>query len=62
MLDIIEEENLNEDETLRLENSSSRILEVIKWDDRIDKIAQDIAHHFPRRGFLGNRSLYYEVA
>ena len=53
VLDIIEEENLNEDEILRLENSSSRLLEVIKRDDRIDKIAQDIAHHFPRRGFLG---------
>ena len=36
-----------------LENSSSRILEVIKREDRIDKIAQDIAYHFPRRGFLG---------
>ena len=50
---IIEEENLNEDETRLLENSSSRILEVIKRDDRLDKIARDIAHHFPRRGFLG---------
>ena len=53
VLDIIEDENLNEDETRLLENSSSRILEVIKRDDRLDKIAQDIAHHFPRRGFLG---------
>lgn len=53
VLDIIEDENLNEDETRLLENSSSRILEVIKREDRIDKIAQDIAHHFPRRGFLG---------
>lgn len=53
VVDIIEEENLNEDETRLLENSSSRILEVIKREDRIDKIAQDIAHHFPRRGFLG---------
>lgn len=50
---IIEEENLNEDEVRLLENSSSRILEVIKRDDRLDKIARDIAHHFPRRGFLG---------
>ncbi len=50
---IIEEENLNEDETRKLENSASRILEVIKREDRIDKIARDIAHHFPRRGFLG---------
>ena len=53
VVEIIEEEQLNEEETKRLENSSSRILEVIKRDDRLDKIAQDIAHHFPRRGFLG---------
>ena len=53
VLDIIEEENLNEDETRLLENSASRILEVIKREDRLDKIAQDIAYHFPRRGFLG---------
>ena len=48
VVDIIEDENLNEDETRLLENSASRILEVIKRDDRLDKIAQDIAHHFPR--------------
>ncbi|MBE5750625.1 MAG: type I restriction endonuclease subunit R [Clostridiales bacterium] len=53
VVDIIETENLNEDEARLLENSSSRILEVIKRDDRLEKIAQDIAHHFPRRGFLG---------
>lgn len=53
VVDIIEDENLNEDEARLLENSASRILEVIKRDDRLDKIAQDIAHHFPRRGFLG---------
>ena len=53
VVEIIEEENLNEDETRLLENSLSRIIEVIKRDDRLDKIAQDIAHHFPRRGFLG---------
>ena len=52
-MDIIEEENLNEDETRLLENASSRILEVIKRDGRLDKVAQDIAYHFPRRGFLG---------
>lgn len=53
VVDIIEDENLNEDEARLLENSSSRILEVIKRDDRLEKIARDIAHHFPRRGFLG---------
>ncbi len=53
VVDIIEDEDLNEDETRLLENASSRILEVIKREDRLDKIARDIAHHFPRRGFLG---------
>lgn len=53
VVDIIEDENLNEDESRLLENSSSRILEVIRRNDRLDKIAQDIVHHFPRRGFLG---------
>lgn len=53
VLDIIEDENLNDDEARLLENSSSRILEVIKREQRLDTIAKDIAHHFPRRGFLG---------
>lgn len=50
---IVEEEKLNDREKELLENASSRILEVIKRDERLDRIAQDIAHHFPRRGFLG---------
>lgn len=53
VVDIIEEENLNEEERRLLENSASRILEVIKRDDRLNKIAAHIAYHFPRRGFLG---------
>ena len=50
---ICEEEELNASEKELLENSGARILEVIKRDERLDRIAQDIAHHFPRRGFLG---------
>jgi len=53
VVSIIEDENLNDTERELLENSGSRILEVIKRDDRLEKIAKDIAHHFPRRGFLG---------
>ena len=53
IVDIIEDENLNEEEIKRLEDSGSKIIEVLKRDERLDKIAQDIAHHFPRRGFLG---------
>lgn len=50
---ICEEENLNGREKELFENSSSRILEVIKREERLDRIAKDIAHHFPRRGFMG---------
>lgn len=50
---IVEEEDLNDREKELLENSSSRILEVIKREERLDRIARDIAYHFPRRGFLG---------
>lgn len=53
IVDIIEDENLNEDEQRLLENSHSKILEVIKREDRLEKVAKDIAHHFPRRGYLG---------
>lgn len=50
---ICEEEELNNREKELLENSSSRIMEVIKREERLDRIASDIAHHFPRRGFWG---------
>ena len=40
IVDIIKDEDLNEDEARLLENSSSRILEVIKRDDRLDKVAK----------------------
>lgn len=50
---IVEEEQLNYREEEVLENSKSKIIEVLDRDDRLEKIAQDIAHHFPRRGFLG---------
>lgn len=53
VLKIIEENDLNEKEATLVENSHSRILEVIKREDRLKKIAKDIAHHFPRRGYLG---------
>ena len=50
---ICEEEELNDREKELLENASSRIMEVIKREERLDRIASDIAHHFPRRGFWG---------
>ena len=52
-VNIIEQNDLNEKEATLVENSHSKILEVIKREDRLKKIAKDIAHHFPRRGYLG---------
>lgn len=51
--EIIEEENLTDAEQRRLENKYSKVLEIIKRDDRLDTVAKHIASHFPYRGFLG---------
>ena len=53
VVNIIEQNDLNEKEATLVENSHSKVLEVIKREDRLKKIAKDIAHHFPRRGYLG---------
>ncbi len=53
LAEILEEEDLKDAEKERLENHYAKELEVIKRDDRLDKIARHIAYHFPRRGFLG---------
>lgn len=51
--EILEQDNLTDEEQKRLENHYARELEVIRRDDRLETIAQDIVYHFPRRGFLG---------
>ena len=53
LADILENEDLTDAERDRLENHYAKELEVIKRDDRLDKIAQHIVYHFPQRGFLG---------
>lgn len=50
---ILEEYDLNDEEQNRLEKHYAKELEVIKRDDRLDVIAQNIAKHFPYRGFRG---------
>lgn len=50
---ILEDENLDEAQQAKLEKRFSTEIEVIKRDDRLEKIAQDIVYHFPRRGYLG---------
>ena len=51
--EILEDENLDEAQQAKLEKRFSTEVEVIKRDDRLEKIARDIVYHFPRRGYLG---------
>ncbi len=51
--EILENENLDEAQQAKLERRFSKEVEVIKRDDRLEKIARDIVYHFPRRGYLG---------
>ena len=51
--EILEDEDLDEQQQEKLEREFAKELQVIKRDDRLDKIARDIAYHFPRRGYLG---------
>lgn len=50
---ICEDENLTEAQQAKLENRFAKEIEVIKRDDRLETIAEDIIYHFPRRGYLG---------
>ncbi|MEC4750200.1 type I restriction endonuclease subunit R [Methylomicrobium sp. Wu6] len=50
---ILEDENLDEAQQAKLEKRFAKEIEVIKRDDRLEKIARDIVYHFPRRGYLG---------
>lgn len=51
--EILEDENLDEAQQAKLEKKFAQEIEVIKRDDRLEKIARDIVYHFPRRGYLG---------
>jgi len=51
--EILDDENLDEAQQAKLEQRFSKEMEVIKRDDRLDTIADDIVAHFPSRGYLG---------
>lgn len=51
--EILEDENLDEQAQEKLEKRFAQEMEVVKREDRLDKIAHDIVYHFPRRGYLG---------
>lgn len=52
-LEIIENEELSDQERIRLEQEYGNELTVIRNPNRLEEIAKDIAYHFPRRGYLG---------
>ena len=51
--DILNEADLDDAQQEKLERKFAKETEVIKRDDRLDTIAEDIVKHFPRRGYLG---------
>ena len=53
LAEICEDENLDEAQQAKLENRFAQEIEVIKREDRLEIIAEDIVSHFPRRGYLG---------
>jgi type I restriction enzyme, R subunit len=53
LADIVSDENLTEEQQVKLEREYAREISVLKADDRLESIAKDIVYHFPRRGYLG---------
>lgn len=53
LADIVSDENLTEEQQVKLEKEFAQEMSVLKADDRLDTIAKDMAYHFPRRGYLG---------
>jgi type I restriction enzyme R subunit len=51
--EIVEDENLDDAQEAKLENRFAKEIEVIKREDRLQTIAEDIVYHCPRRGYLG---------
>jgi type I restriction enzyme R subunit len=53
LADIVSDEDLTEEQQIKLEREFAQEMSVLKADDRLEIIAKDIVYHFPRRGYLG---------
>ena len=53
LAEIVSDENLTEEQQIKLEREFGQEMSVLKADDRLEIIAKDIVYHFPRRGYLG---------
>jgi type I restriction enzyme R subunit len=50
---LLEDEGMDDLKQAKLEKQYATELEVIRRPDRLERIAEDIVYHFPRRGYLG---------
>ncbi len=50
---LLEEAELDEEQERKLERGFAREYHLIARDDRLERIAQDIVHHFVNRGYHG---------
>ena len=53
LAEVIDEEELSDAQVGRLEREFATELSIIRNEDRLRKIAQDIVKHFPNRGYKG---------
>ncbi len=53
MAEIINNEDLDEDQTAKLKREFARDYPILTSDDRLDKIAKDLVWHFNDRGYQG---------
>lgn len=51
--EIVNDEKLSDEQLEKLERDYAKELSVIRAEDRLNTIAEDIVKHFPRRGYLG---------
>ncbi|MCP5556459.1 MAG: type I restriction endonuclease subunit R [Verrucomicrobiaceae bacterium] len=51
--DLLDEANLDDLQQAKLEKKFATELEIIRRPDRLERIAEHIVYHFPRRGYLG---------
>lgn len=53
LAEIVSDENLTDEQQAKLEKEFAQEMSVLKADDRLETIAEDIVYHFSRRGYLG---------
>ena len=58
--ELLDDADLEEDEERALERRLGRRYHILTRDDRLDRIAEDVARHFPARGYRG-KSMFVAI-